>query len=139
MSGQETQYLGYELGQGEVRPQVDKMTAILDCPCTSKEVWSFLGLVGWYRRFVPQFATIAASLTALIGKNYKNPLPWSDDCEAAFHNLRASPQKSWYKWYKSVEVICFLTGVLSLTCLQSRPCHDCHVFSPAAIQEGVPW
>lgn len=70
---EETRYLGYQLGQGEVRPQVDKVAAILDCPqpYTKKEVWSFLRLVGWYRGFVAQFAIIAAPLTALVGKNYK--------------------------------------------------------------------
>ena len=39
---QETQYLGYQLGQGEIRPQVDKVEAIQNCPRprTKKEVWS---------------------------------------------------------------------------------------------------
>lgn len=76
---EETRYLGYQLRQGEVRPQVDKVTAILDCPqpYTKKEVWSFLRLIGWYRGFVAQFAIIAAPLTALAGKNYK----WCDVAE----------------------------------------------------------
>ncbi|XP_078797929.1 uncharacterized protein LOC144989406 [Oryzias latipes] len=86
----EAKYLGYLLGQGEVRPQVDKVKAILDCqrPRTKKEVRSFLGLAGWYRRFVPQFATIAAPLTALTTKAQKNPVPWDDECEKAFRALK---------------------------------------------------
>nr|XP_043871756.1 uncharacterized protein LOC122760682 [Solea senegalensis] len=87
----ETSYLGYQLGRGEVRPQVDKVEAIQKCPRprTKKEVRSFLGLAGWYRRFVPQFATIAAPLTELTRKDQKNLVNWSDDCEAAFSTLKA--------------------------------------------------
>ncbi|KAK7880009.1 hypothetical protein WMY93_033328 [Mugilogobius chulae] len=88
---QETRYLGYHLGQGEVRPQVDKVEAILKSPRphTKKEVRSFLGLAGWYRRFVPQFATIAAPLTALTTKDQRNPVIWTEDCETAFRTLKA--------------------------------------------------
>lgn len=87
---QETRYLGYQLGKGEVRPQMDKVEAIQKCPRpqTKKEVRSFLGLAGWYRRFVPQFATIAAPLTALTTKHQKNPVNWTEDCETAFNTLK---------------------------------------------------
>lgn len=87
---QETKYLGYRLGRGEIRPQVDKVEAIQNClrPSTKKEVRSFLGLVGWYRRFVPQFATIAAPLTALTCKDQRNPVTWTDECEEAFKTLK---------------------------------------------------
>ncbi len=53
-----------------------------------KEVRSFLGLVGWYRRFVPNFASIAAPLTNLLSKMVTNPIPWTDDCETAFNSLK---------------------------------------------------
>lgn len=87
----DTRYLGYQLGGGEVRPQVDKVEAILKCPRpqTKKEVRSFLGLAGWYRRFVPQFATLAAPLTALTTKGIKNPVPWTDECEQSFCALKS--------------------------------------------------
>lgn len=88
---QETRYLGYQMGRGEVRPQVDKVEAILKSPRprTKKEVRSFLGLAGWYRRFVPLFATIAAPLTALTAKDQRNPVTWTEDCEKAFTTLKA--------------------------------------------------
>ena len=87
---QETRYLGYQMGRGEVKPQVDKVEAILKTPRprTKKEVRSFLGLAGWYRRFVPQFATLAAPLTALTAKNQRNPVIWTEDCEKAFNTLK---------------------------------------------------
>lgn len=48
LAPQDTWYLGYQLGREEVHPQVDKVTAILDClwPCTKKKVWPFYGLIG---------------------------------------------------------------------------------------------
>lgn len=77
---QETTYLGYQLGGGKVRSQVDKGEAIRNCPRprTKKEVKSFLGLAGWYWRFVPQFATIATPLTALTDKDQNSPVTWTE-------------------------------------------------------------
>lgn len=87
---QEANYLGYHLGNGQLRPQIDKVEAIRRSPQpkTKKEVRSFLGLVGWYRRFVPNFASIAVPLTNLLSKPVKNPIPWTDDCETAFTTLK---------------------------------------------------
>ncbi|XP_073668194.1 uncharacterized protein [Paramisgurnus dabryanus] len=87
---QEARYLGYHLGNGQLRPQVDKVEAIRRSPrpTTKKEVRSFLGLIGWYRRFVSDFATLAVPLTNLLAKGIKNPIPWTEDCENAFVKLK---------------------------------------------------
>lgn len=87
---EEARNLGYRLGQGEMRPQIDKVEAIRCClrARTKKELRSFLGLAGWYRRFVPQFATIAVPLTALTEKEKRNPVIWTEDCETAFKTLQ---------------------------------------------------
>ncbi len=87
---QETGYLGYHLGNGELRPQVCKVEAIQRSPRprTKKEVRSFLGLVGWYRRFIPDFANIATPLTDLLTKTGKNPVAWTGACEEAFNTLK---------------------------------------------------
>ena len=84
-------YLGYHLGNGQIRPQVDKVKAIRDSPRprTKKQVRSFLGLSGWYRRFVPHFSTITAPLVNLTTKNSPNPVKWTEECETAFTNLKA--------------------------------------------------
>ncbi len=87
---QETSYLGYHLGNGKLRPQVDKVEAIRRSPRprSKKEMRCFLGLVGWYRRFIPDFATIAIPLTNLLTKAAKSPMEWTEDCEAAFRTLK---------------------------------------------------
>ncbi len=50
----EVRYLGFHLGHGQVRPQINKTAAIATCPRpkTKKEVKQFLGLAGYYRRFI---------------------------------------------------------------------------------------
>ena len=51
-------------------------------PTNVTEVRSFLGLVGYYWRFVERFSTIASPLTKLTRKHAK--LEWTDECEWAF-------------------------------------------------------
>jgi len=87
---QEVSYLGYVVGGGSIRPQVDKVQAILSCapPTTKKSVRSFLGLVGWYRRFVPNFASRAAVLTDLTRKSSPTKVKWTSECEQAFQDLK---------------------------------------------------
>jgi len=55
-------------------------------PTTPTEIHSFLGLVGYYRRFVEGFSSIAAPLTKLTHKETK--FQWSDECERSFQELR---------------------------------------------------
>lgn len=86
----ETCYLGHVLGHGVIRPQVGKVEAIKQAerPVTKKQVRSFLGLVGWYRRFIPNFSEKAVALTELTKKNKPNKLNWTADCERAFMDLK---------------------------------------------------
>lgn len=92
----EVTYLGYVLGGGSIRPQVDKVQAILSCapPTTKKIVRSFLGWIGWYRRFVPNFASRAAVLTDLTRKSCPVRVKWTPECEQAFQDLKSCLCKS---------------------------------------------
>lgn len=67
-------YLGHIVGNGEVRPEKSKVDSItsFQTPRTKKEVRSFLGLTGYYRKFIPDFAAIAAPLSDLVRKNRPN-------------------------------------------------------------------
>ena len=63
----EVHYLGHVIGQGKLRPDENKVIAVKNyhTPVTKKDVRVFLGLVGYYCRFMPHFASIAVSLTDL--------------------------------------------------------------------------
>ena len=83
-------YLGHIVGNGEVRPEKSKVdsTTSFQTPRTKKEVRSFLGLTGYYRKFIPDFAAIAAPLSDLVRKNRPNTVVWSQECEQAFATLK---------------------------------------------------
>ena len=55
-------------------------------PRNSIEVRSFLGLAGYYRRFVDGFSKIATPMTAFTRKNVK--FKWTDACEQSFQELK---------------------------------------------------
>ena len=58
----------------------------MEAPPLVHEVWSSLGLAGYYRHFIPYFSKIAKPMTRLLQKDEK--FNWTLECEAAFHNLR---------------------------------------------------
>ncbi|XP_076139108.1 uncharacterized protein LOC143122160 isoform X4 [Alosa pseudoharengus] len=86
----ETNYLGYTIGRGLVKPQEAKLRAIQvwPRPITKKQVRSFLGLAGYYRRFIMDFATIAAPLTELTTNRHSQMVRWNPEAEAAFVDLK---------------------------------------------------
>lgn len=57
-------------------------------PKNGKDIQRFLGLCNWYRRHIKNFSHIAAPLSALLAKKYKNNIEWNDKCESAFKQLK---------------------------------------------------
>jgi hypothetical protein len=55
-------------------------------PTTASEIRSFLGLAGYYRRFIKDFSKIAKPMTKLLEKN--NAFEWTTECQASFEELR---------------------------------------------------
>uniref|UniRef100_K7EZN6 ribonuclease H n=1 Tax=Pelodiscus sinensis TaxID=13735 RepID=K7EZN6_PELSI len=86
----EVSYLGYQVGWGRIKPQVDKVEALRDykAPTTKRQVCQFLALAGYYRRFIPNFATIAAPLTDLTQNTRPQRVQWTLQCEKAFRALK---------------------------------------------------
>ena len=82
-------YLGHVVGNGEVRPEETKLQAVSDfpTPTTKKRVRAFLGLTGYYRKFIPDYAKIAAPLTDLTKKNAPTR-KWTEECETALKTLK---------------------------------------------------
>ena len=66
----EVEYCGFILGTDGVRPQPEKLAVVRAWPTPTSvdEVRSFLGLCGFYQRFVKDYATIAAPMTNLTRK-----------------------------------------------------------------------
>jgi hypothetical protein len=55
-------------------------------PTSVHQIRRFLGVAGYYRRFIPDFSKIAKPMTELLKKEVK--FHWDDKCEKAFHTLR---------------------------------------------------
>ncbi|XP_075770608.1 uncharacterized protein LOC142823438 [Pelodiscus sinensis] len=86
----EVSYLGYTVGRGRLKPLLSKIQAVRDypAPTTKKQVRQFLGLAGYYRRFVDNFATVAAPLTDLTRKEQPQNVKWTEQCNNAFERLK---------------------------------------------------
>ena len=57
-------------------------------PETKKEVRHFLGMIGYYRRFIPHFATKADPLTNLTKKGFPEMIEWNEELDRAFETLK---------------------------------------------------
>ncbi|CAK9812938.1 Retrovirus-related Pol polyprotein from transposon 17.6 [Anthophora plagiata] len=81
-------YLGHIIGAHGVRPDPGKILAVKNFPVpkTEKNVKQFLGLAGYYRRFIPNFSRIAKPLTRLLKKD--EPFQWTERQHEAFEILR---------------------------------------------------
>ena len=82
------QFLGHVISEDGISVDPSKIRDVLDwkTPETVLEIRSFLGLAGYYRRFVPDFSKIARPMTELLKKGVK--FIWDDKCEQAFQTLR---------------------------------------------------
>ncbi|KAA0065613.1 pol protein [Cucumis melo var. makuwa] len=81
-------FLGHVVSKAGVSVDPTKIEAVTSWPqpSTVSEVRSFLGLAGYYRRFVENFSLIATPLTQLTRKGA--PFAWSKACEDSFQNLK---------------------------------------------------
>ena len=84
-------YLGHMVGNGTVRPEHSKLEALKNFPIprTKTAVRGFLGLAGYYRRFIPNFAETAAPLSDLTRKTATKEVKWNDECGKAFEKLKS--------------------------------------------------
>lgn len=82
----DVQYLGHQVGGGTLKPETGKVEAILAWPTpqTKKQVMSFLGTAGYYRKFVCNYSSLAKPLTDLTKKKLPKVVSWTPECEQAF-------------------------------------------------------
>ncbi|GJS79078.1 putative reverse transcriptase domain-containing protein [Tanacetum coccineum] len=85
---QEVHFLGHVVNHSGIHVDPSKIEAVKNwkAPTTPSEVQSFLGLAGYYRRFIANFSKIAKSLTSLTQKNQK--YEWGEKEEEAFQTMK---------------------------------------------------
>jgi hypothetical protein len=85
---EEIQHLGHVLSAKGIAVDPSKVKDILEwkSPTSVHQVRSFLGLAGYYRRFIPDFAKIVKPITGLLKNDVK--FDWSSKCNEAFEQLK---------------------------------------------------
>ena len=82
------EFLGFEVGRNGVRPGETKTKAVTDFPnpMSVHAVQQFLGLAGFFRRFVKDFSIIAAPMLKLLKKDFE--FEWKQEQQDAFDEIR---------------------------------------------------
>ncbi|KAL7292652.1 hypothetical protein TKK_0013778 [Trichogramma kaykai] len=85
---EQVKFLGYIIDREGLRTDPEKVKAVLDCksPKNIKQLKSFMGMVGWYSRFLPNLAEIRTPLTKLTQKGIA--WHWNIEQEDAFNKLK---------------------------------------------------
>ena len=81
--------LGHLISVDSISPLLDKLDSIKNMPVPkcAKEIKQFLGLTGYYRKFVPRFADISRPLTRLTRK--ETTFNWTPECQKSFELLKS--------------------------------------------------
>lgn len=84
------EFLGYVLSENGLEANPEKVTAIQQYPrpTTAKEARRFIGAAGWYRKFIDNFAEVAAPINDLYKGNKKGNIEWNDEAEKSFNLLK---------------------------------------------------
>lgn len=80
-------YLGHRISEAEVKIDPDKTSAITDWPLSSnlKQLRGFLGLSGYYRKFVKDYASVITPLTNML---CKDGFTWTEEGKESFEKLK---------------------------------------------------
>lgn len=84
----EVAYLGHIISNEGVKPNPDKIKAVEEFPVpkSCKDIKAFLGLTGYYRRFIPNFSKLTKPLTSLLKKDV--PFIWGESQQMAFEQCK---------------------------------------------------
>ncbi|XP_064479044.1 uncharacterized protein K02A2.6-like [Ornithodoros turicata] len=85
----EVSFLGHRINAEGIHTSEDKIKALVEAPepTNKTELQSFLGLLAFYDRFIPNRASIARELYALLNKNCRST--WQECHRAAYANLKS--------------------------------------------------
>lgn len=81
-------YLGHIVGDGNIKPDPDRVKSITEFPkpSTIRQVRRFMGMAGWYRRYINNFSNIAAPITDLLKTTDR--FTWTQAATNAFDELK---------------------------------------------------
>jgi hypothetical protein len=84
---QSVNFLGHTISHDGISVDPSKVQEVMDWkpPKSEHQIRNFLGLAGYYRRFIPDFSRITKPMTELLKKGVK--FVWSEACEKAFHTF----------------------------------------------------
>lgn len=83
------EFIGHHISPGKISPTNDNLEKIRQSPrpTTKQQIRSFIGLTGFYREYVPNYAAIASPLTDLTKKGAPNRVYWTEAQEKAYRTL----------------------------------------------------
>ena len=86
----ELEFYGYKFTSNGLKPTPEKVRAVKECtpPRTREEVRSFLGMIGYLSKFIPQYAILTAPLRRLTGQDVV--FTWGHEEDQAFRKLKDS-------------------------------------------------
>ena len=90
LSKKHIQYLGHIVSGKGIKPLPEKLASIEEMPPlkTPKEIKQFLGLIRYYRKFIPRFSDLARPLNALRRKDIE--FNWTQNCQKSFELLKGN-------------------------------------------------
>jgi hypothetical protein len=107
-------FLGHTISKDSISVDPSKVQEVMDWkpPKLVHQIRSFMGLAGYYRRFIPDFSRIAKPMTELLKKGVM--FVWNVECDKAFHTLRehltSAPLFTQPDMSKPFEVFCDTSG-----------------------------
>lgn len=83
-------YLGHIVGHGQIKPDPGRVQSIVNFPQpkTVRQLRRFIGMIGWYRRYIHNHASVSAPLSDLTKKSDK--FVWTPQAQEAFESLKVS-------------------------------------------------
>ena len=86
----EVRYLGFVVNEKGLNVDPEKIEAIINYPVpnTVRKVRRFMGMVSWYRKFIPNYATIMDPIVSLIRKNPSGKIAWGQEQQEAFDEIK---------------------------------------------------
>ena len=124
LAAPEIRFLGFRINREGVAPEPEKVASIakMPPPTNVKGVRRFLGMTGFFRRHVPNYAKIAYPLNRLTRKEQK--FSWGDAEQSAFDTLKdrlsTAPVMRLPDFLKEFELHCDASGIAIGACLMQR-------------------